>query len=152
MNKVTMASTEYQTLSDKIDRLSEKIGEQFTRIEDNKLSRSEYEHAHESLVSRVNSLEQRMDSEIKTGDAVHEKLETSSQVRYDKTDAKIDLINTKVDTLKDSMNQRFDNLRDTAAAARRGWVQWSVGLGLGLLGGGGVGSLIWYLLAHAAHP
>lgn len=146
-----MAQNEYQALSDKIDRLSEKIDNQFIRIEDVKLSKSEYEHAHESLVFRVNAIEAKIDSEIKAGDLVHEKLETASQVRYDKTDAKIDLINTKVDTLKDTMNQRFDNLRDQAVSARRGWLQWSVGLLVGLIGGGGVGSLIWYL-AHLAHP
>src|SRR5260221_1839023 len=62
-------------------------------------------------------------------------------------DAKIEALDTKMDSLKDTMNTRFDNLRDQQAAARRGWVQWSVGLLVGLIGGGGVGFLGLFL-AH----
>lgn len=146
-----MTSQEYQSLSEKMDRLIEKVDNNFTRMEDVKLSKGEYERAHEALVNRVNAIEQKIESELKTGDAVHEKLETSSQNRYDKTDAKIEALDVKVDALKDTVNTRFDNLRDVTAANRRNWTQWSIGLILGLFGGGGIGSLIWYL-AHLAHP
>ena len=140
-----MASQEYQTLLDKIDRLSEKIDGQFVRIEDGKLSKSEYERAHESLGLRVQAIENKMDAETKAADAEHLRIETASSVKYDKLDAKFDLLNTKLDTLKDTMNARFDSARDQASVARRGWVQWSIGLTLGLLSGGGIGSLIFYL-------
>jgi len=89
-----------------------------------------------------------MDSEAKASDAEHLRIETAAATRYDKLEVKFDTLNTKLDGLKDTMNTRFDNLRDQASAARRRWVQWSVGLGLGLLGG--VGSLIFYLI-HSLH-
>ncbi len=92
-----------------------------------------------------------MDAESKASDAEHLRIETASATRYDKLDAKIEALDTKMDSLKDTMNTRFDNLRDQQASARHGWVQWSVGLLVGLIGGGGVGSLVWFL-AHLAHP
>ncbi len=94
----------------------------------------------------MNALEQKMDTEGKAADAEHLRIETASATRYDKLDAKMEALNVKVDSLKDTMNTRFDNLRDQQVSARRGWVQWSVGLAVGLIGGGGVGSLVWFLV------
>lgn len=148
--KVTMTSQEYEALSNKIDRFSEKIGEQFTRFEDVKLSKSEYEHAHEALVLRVNAIEQKMDAESKASDAEHLRIETASATRYDKTDAKIEVLNTKIDTLKYTVNTRFDTLRDQTASTRRGWVQFTIGTLAGILGGGGIGSIVLYL-THLPH-
>ncbi len=47
---------------------TEKIDGQFIRIEDNKLSKSEYEHAHEALSLRVQAIENKMESETKAAD------------------------------------------------------------------------------------
>jgi len=158
-----MAQNDYQQLAEKIDRLSEQIASQFTRIEDVKLSKSEYLHAHEAIVQRVNALELKMDTEGKAADSEHLRIETASSTRYDKIEAKFETLNTKVDGLKDSvntqvvnlkeaMNTRFDNLRDTQAASRRSWVQWGIPLIVTFFSGGGLGGiLIWYL-AHLPHP
>src|SRR5260370_37787172 len=82
MNRISMATQEYQALSDKIDRLTEKIDNQFIRFEDVKLSKSEYQHAHEGLIYRVNAIESKIDAELKASDAIHEKLDIASETRY----------------------------------------------------------------------
>lgn len=60
---------------------TEKIDGQFIRIEDNKLSKSEYEHAHEALSLRVQAIENKMESETKAADAEHLRIETAGATR-----------------------------------------------------------------------
>jgi outer membrane murein-binding lipoprotein Lpp len=154
-NTITMSSQEYQQLSDKIDRLVEKIDGQF-------LPRKEYVAAHEALLLRVQVVENNMSAELKTADAVHERLALAADTKYDKVteamngkfdkmEAKVETLDTKIDNLKENMGIRFDGLRDQASTARRSWTQWAGGLIIGLLGGGGIGSLIFYL-THLARP
>src|SRR5260370_38892066 len=79
MNRISMATQEYQALSDKIDRLTEKIESNLIRLDDNKLSRYEYEHAHEGLIYRGNPIDSKIDAELKASDAIHEKLDIASE-------------------------------------------------------------------------
>ena len=132
-----MNTDEYTQLSNKIDKLDAKIDSQM-------IPRPEYEKAHEALQLRVQVVEQRVDAWGVAGRAELNKLETDNGVKYDKLDAKID-------GLKDNMVLRFENLATQQAANRRSTFQWSIGIIVGMLGGGGIGSLVWYL-AHLAHP
>ena len=157
-----MSSDEFNQLSTKIDRLSDKIDSQWTRLDDGKLDRNEYLRAHEALEGRVLLVEQKIEAETKAADSVHDRIELASSTRYDKItdqmtakfdrmDTKFEALDVKIVGLKDTMNTRFDTMRDQASATRRGTVQWAIGLLVGLLGGGGIGSLLWYL-THLAHP
>ena len=153
-----LASQEYQILSSKMDKLIEKVDNGFTRVEDSKVSRPEYVRAHEALVLRVELIEHKMDSEIHTADATHEKIEMGFSTRYDKIndsmaalstkyDTKFEALNVKIDSLKDIMNSRFDAMRERSRAT---W-QWAIGLLVGAGGGGLIGTLIWFYLHTAGH-
>lgn len=139
-----MTSTEYAQLSEKIDKLADKFDNTF-------MPRQEYDKAHEALEYRVQVIEQKMDNWEAVGRAEVARLETANGVKYDKLDARITTLDTKIDGLKDNMVLRFENQSTQQASNQRSDIRWIISLVAGLLGGSGIGTVVWYL-AHLAHP
>lgn len=138
-----MTSQEYQTLSEKIDKLAEKFDSQM-------LPRNEYDKAHEALQYRVQLLEQKIESWAVSGRAEINRIETSNGTKYDKLDARISGLDTKIDGLKDNMVLRFENQNNQQTTNRRSTTQWIISLIISSLGSGGLGAIIVYLL-HLGH-